>query len=101
MAYQGSSVEELQRGESAEILQQHIFTTYTRRMLQRRSVRPRYSLEQTIHWLSYLAWQTKRQSQSVLYIERLQPSWLILQQKLSRNSGPTFASRHFYPYFPL
>lgn len=77
MAYQGSSVEELHRGASADILQQHIFTTYTRRMLQRRSVRSRYRLEQTIHWLSYLAWQMKRQSQSVLYIERLQPNWLM------------------------
>lgn len=77
IAYQDASVEELQRGASADMLQQQIFTAYTRRMLQRRSIRSRYRPQQTIHWLSYLAWQMKQQSQTVLYIERMQPSWLM------------------------
>jgi DNA polymerase III delta prime subunit len=77
LAYQGSSLEEIEGSISAEERQQQIFATYTQRMLRRRSVQSRYSLQQTIHWLSYLALQMKQQSQTIFYLERIQPAWLM------------------------
>jgi DNA polymerase III delta prime subunit len=77
LAYQDSSLEETERGVSAEVRRQQIFATYTQRMLGRRSAGSRYGLQQTIHWLSYLAQQMKQQSQTVFYLERMQPTWLL------------------------
>ena len=77
LAYQGSSLEEIEGGVSAEVRKPQIFATYTQRMLRRRKALPLYSPQQTIHWLGYLARQMKQQSQTMFYIERMQPDWLI------------------------
>jgi DNA polymerase III delta prime subunit len=77
VVYQDSSLEEIKGEGSAEVRRQHIFATYTQRMLQRRSARSRISPQQTIRWLSYLAQQMQQQSQTVFYIERMQPTWLM------------------------
>lgn len=77
LAYRGSSLEEMKGGASADVRRQQIFATYTQRMLKRRAAKSRYGPQQTIHWLSSLAWQMKQQSQTVFYIERMQPSWLL------------------------
>ena len=82
LAYQGSSLEEIEGDASAEVRKPQIFTRYTQRMLQRRSARSRYSPQQTVHWLSYLACQMKRQGQTIFYVERMQPIWL--QKKWQR-----------------
>jgi hypothetical protein len=76
LTYQGSSLEEICGDASAEVRQRQIFALYTQRMLRRRNAQSRYEPQQTIHWLSYLAQQMKRQSQTVFYIEHMQPSWL-------------------------
>ncbi len=76
LVYQDASLEEIKGSVSAEVRRQQIFATYTERMLQRRSARSRYGPQQTIHRLSFLARQMKQQSQTVFYIERMQPSWL-------------------------
>jgi serine/threonine protein kinase len=76
LVYQDTSLEEIKGGASAEVRRSQIFATYTERMLSRRSARSRYGPQQTIHRLSYLARQMKQQSQTVFYIERMQPSWL-------------------------
>ena len=77
LAYQDASLEEIKGGPSAEICQQQIFATYTRRMLQRRNARSHYGSQETICWLSYLARQMKQQGQTVFYVERMQPRWLM------------------------
>jgi serine/threonine protein kinase len=87
LAYQGSSLEEIEGGVSAEERQQQIFATYTQRMLKRRSAKSRYSPQRTIHWLSYLARQMKQQSQTVFYIERMQPTWLMKKWQRQLYSG--------------
>jgi serine/threonine protein kinase len=84
LTYQGSSSEEIKGGVSAEERLPQIFATYTQQMLRRRSARSRYGPQQTIHCLCSLAQQMKQQSQTVFYIERMQPSWLraIWQRRL-------------------
>ena len=54
----------------------HLFGAYVDQMFRRRGIVRRYTLQQTIHWLTWLAWQMVRHSQTVFYIERLQPDWL-------------------------
>jgi DNA polymerase III delta prime subunit len=76
IAYQGSPLEEIEGGVSTETRQQQIFATYTQRMLKRRSANSRYGPQQTTHWLSYLARQMKQQSQSIFFLERMQPDWV-------------------------
>jgi hypothetical protein len=76
VVYQDAPLEEIQSGVSAEGRLPQIFATYTQQMLQRRNAKSRYGPQQTIHWLCTLAQQMKQQSQTVFYIERMQPSWL-------------------------
>jgi serine/threonine protein kinase len=76
MVYQGSSLEEIGGEVSAEVRQQQIFATYTQRMLERRTSNPRFSKQQTIGWLSWLARQMMQRSQTQFSLERLQVDWL-------------------------
>src|SRR5260370_7122795 len=61
---------------------EQIHATYVQRMLARRSISTRYTPTQTIHWLSWLAWQMKRHNQAEFYLERMQPDWLEEHQSL-------------------
>jgi serine/threonine protein kinase len=81
LVYQDASLEEIKGGVSTEVRRQQIFATYTERMLRRRSARSRYEPQQTIRWLSFLARQMKQQSQTVFYVERMQPSWLMKRRQ--------------------
>jgi len=76
ITYQGSPDQEIAQAGSPETKQEQIFTSYVERVLTRRSASTHYSKEQTIRWLSRLAYHMKRQSQSVFYLEQLQPAWL-------------------------
>lgn len=53
-----------------------LFGRYVEQMLHRRAADTRYSPEQTVHWLSWLADQMARRSLTVFYLERLQFDWL-------------------------
>ena len=77
LAYQDSPLEEIKGGGSAEGRKTQIFATYTQRMLRRRKAETRYAPEQTISWLSRLAWQMKHQSQTIFSLEQMQPGWLM------------------------
>jgi hypothetical protein len=77
LAYQDVLLEEIRGGVSAEVRREQIFAMYTERVLKRRSVQSPYRPQQTIHWLGYLAQQMKQQSQTVFYIEHMQPGWLM------------------------
>jgi hypothetical protein len=54
--------------------------TNTPLMLRHRGAEKTYTVEQTRHWLSWLARQLKQHNQTVFYLERLQPDWLPTQQ---------------------
>ncbi|MFN8472780.1 MAG: NACHT domain-containing protein [Anaerolineae bacterium] len=53
-----------------------LFENYVQAMFSRRRKNDRYSREQTIHWLAWLARTMKRQSETVFYLEGIQPEWL-------------------------
>ena len=75
-AYKGTSPSEISKLTSIEAKRDRIFALYVQHMLKRRGASKRYTPEQTIHWLTYLAQQMKRQSQTVFYLEQMQPDWL-------------------------
>ena len=59
----------------------HLFGAYVDQMFRRRGVGRRYTPQQTVDWLTWLAWQMVQHSQTVFYIERLQPDWLPGEQR--------------------
>src|SRR5437763_1632979 len=75
-AYQGTPPQEITTTGSLGMKQKHVFASYVQRMLTHRNTSMRYTPQQTIHWLSYLAGQMKRQSQTVFYLAQMQPNWL-------------------------
>lgn len=76
LAYQGIAVEDLPSLNSIEERRKHLFNAYIRRMLDSRKTQQPYSPAQMLHWLSEMAYRMSQESQTVLLIERLQPSWL-------------------------
>jgi GTPase SAR1 family protein len=76
LAYRGMPVEDLQPIATIEARRRHIFDNYVQRMFERRSTERRSTLEQTVHWLGWLARRLVQHEQTVFLIERMQPSWL-------------------------
>jgi hypothetical protein len=75
LAYQGLSVTDLPE-MNLEERRQHLFDKYIQRMFTRRSASNQYSQKQAMHFLIWLAQKLKRKSQTVFFIERMQPEWL-------------------------
>jgi serine/threonine protein kinase/DNA polymerase III delta prime subunit len=75
LAYYNMPVTELLRPASSAIRLRQVFERYVERMFWRGETDMRYSIGQTIHWLSWLAQRMKRRSQTVFYVERMQPDW--------------------------
>ena len=86
LTYYDMPVEQLLWAVSPKERQRQVFEQYVERMLQRRGADSSYTPEQTRHWLSWLSRQLAQRSQSVFYIERMQPDWLAESR-----------SRHQYP----
>jgi NACHT domain len=76
LAYQDFTPEQLTVGGKIEDYRQRLFATYIDRMFQRRGTAQQYSREDSQRWLIWLAQRMKFASQTVFFIERLQPSWL-------------------------
>ncbi|TVQ57030.1 MAG: NACHT domain-containing protein [Spirulina sp. DLM2.Bin59] len=86
LAYEGMPASELEEQSSLDERRQHLFNRYIQRMLSRRVGSKPYEDEQTKRWLSYLAQQLVKESQTVFLIENIQPSWLTtFAQKLEYN----------------
>jgi DNA polymerase III delta prime subunit len=77
LAYRGISAESLRSFGSTEERRGHLFKTYVDQMFERTTrIDPKlYPKEKTIRWLSWLAGKMKENNQTVLLIERMQPSW--------------------------
>lgn len=75
LAYQGLSVTDLPE-MNLEERREHLFDKYIQRMFARRSASNQYSHKQAMYWLSWLAQKLQNQSQTVFFIERMQPDWL-------------------------
>jgi hypothetical protein len=82
LAYQEVSSEQWQRLNSTEDRLQYLLDTYIRRMLTRHINSSLYkkrnppTVRQTRLWLTYLAQQLQRESQTEFLIEKMQPTWL-------------------------
>ena len=76
VAYAGQPESQPRLSGTLEERRDHLFGAYVDQMFRRRGVDRRYTPQQIIHWLTWLAWQMARHSQTVFYIERLQPDWL-------------------------
>ena len=85
LAYQGISIAELPSRSNYE-LREHLFNAYIDRMFKRSLVNIPYSQEKVQKWLSWLAKQIVRESDTVFLIEKMQPSWLdtLTQQWIYR-----------------
>jgi len=75
LAYHGRAAEDLLVAGSAEG-RRRVFEHYVERMLSRRGTGTPYPSQHTRRWLAWLARQMKQHSQTVFYIERMQPDWL-------------------------
>lgn len=76
LAYHGIAAEDLLVAGPPEERRRHVFERYVERMLSRRGTDTSYPSQHTREWLAWLARQMKQHSQTVFYIERMQPDWL-------------------------
>jgi eukaryotic-like serine/threonine-protein kinase len=77
LAYRGKSPENLEMEGSLTELQHHVFTTYVNRMLyEHRGSSDRYTVQQTMRWLGWLAKQLKQHNLTEFRIERMQLDWI-------------------------
>ena len=79
LAYQGAGSNELARekGDSAEERRKQIFGLYVEQMFQRRGATSLvFPKEKIIRWISWLAGNMRKHSESIFLVEGLQPSWL-------------------------
>jgi hypothetical protein len=79
LAYDTLTVTDLTNAnlDTVEERRSHLFTTYVKRMFERRPQAARlYPAERTLPLLNWLARQMRGHSQSQFLIERLQPDWL-------------------------
>jgi hypothetical protein len=60
---------------------QHLFDVYVERMARYRDGEKIYPLFWTNHWLSWLARQMSQSNQTIFFLERLQPAWLLRSQR--------------------
>lgn len=76
LAYRGMSSEALPAHVSPAQQRRHLFDTYIQRMFERRGTVQHYTHQQTRHWLVWLAGKMVQHSQTVFFIEGVQPGWL-------------------------
>jgi hypothetical protein len=75
--YQREFIEELGTTVTVQELQRQIFDAYIQHMFERRGAKAYYTPQQAVYWLICLAKQLVRHNQTELYIEYIQPSWLL------------------------
>jgi eukaryotic-like serine/threonine-protein kinase len=81
LAYVGEPVEALRTRGTPGQRRQHLFAVYVDRMFRRRGVSTCYPRQQIERWLTWLAGQMTQHSQTVFYLERMQPDWLPRKQR--------------------
>ena len=77
MTYQSSRVESVVSGSTLEEGRKQMFDAYVEKMFQHRAPADKgFTKGQTIYWLSWLAQRMTDYSQSVFFLESMQPNWL-------------------------
>jgi transcriptional regulator with XRE-family HTH domain len=86
IAFQGDTSREWRETDTVDQIHKEIFAAYVEKMFNRiaRTQKELYSKEQMIEWLTWLARRMRQHHESILLIERIQPSWLDydIQRKL-------------------
>ncbi|MGB3572522.1 MAG: NACHT domain-containing protein [Phormidesmis sp.] len=76
LAYQGCPLGEFPLLHDTKTFRHQLLETYVERMFLRRGAAHKYSQNQTMCWLIWMAQQMDQKSQTVFLIERIQLSWL-------------------------
>jgi hypothetical protein len=87
LAYAGKSEANVQASGTPEKRRYHLFDAFIAAMFKRHSQKTDYTPQQTTYWLSWLARQMVKHSQTVYYIERMQPNWLLSKQSWIPTTG--------------
>jgi hypothetical protein len=74
LTYHGTTARELSQ-KSTE-LQQHVWTAYVQRMVERKGDLQRYPLDRTQRWLSWLAQQMRNHNQTIFFFASIEPDYL-------------------------
>ncbi|MDQ2995512.1 MAG: NACHT domain-containing protein [Chloroflexota bacterium] len=97
LAYRGVALGTLPTMGSSAEQRERVFAAYIDRMFRRRGTDVRYSRAQTMRWLTWLAGALSRHTQTIFFLERLQPDWLPTRRTrwqyalIDRLSGMLFA----------
>jgi hypothetical protein len=81
VAYAGGRDAKLESSRTLEGRRNLLFAAYVDEMFERRDEYVPYSQQQTVHWLTWLAGQMVRRSQTVFSLEGLQPDWVPDRQR--------------------
>ena len=79
LAYQGRSFNEFSNVDSAQDFRHQLFDMYIERMFLRRGKIHTYTEQQATYWLVWMAQRMVQTSQTVFFIENMQPSWFQTQ----------------------
>jgi predicted NACHT family NTPase len=75
-AYRGKTSGELTMFHDKKTKQQQIFARYVQKVLERRGVDKRYSMQKTKHQMKYLAQYMYEKKRSIFYLEQMRADWL-------------------------
>lgn len=87
LAYRGIPAEELPHHGSIEERRKHLLDAYIERTFRRKGVEKKYPKAKVKHYLSWLAQELNRTSQSVFLIERMQPNCLPSNERRKYQGG--------------
>lgn len=76
LVYQGKSPQGIHNNASIEARREHLWNAYITNMLKWRNSNNRDTFKKTLHWLSWLANKMVQNTQTIFFIEKMQPSWL-------------------------
>mgnify|MGYP001024975247 CR=1 FL=1 len=79
LAYQGSALDDFPKMDTVQDFRQRLFDAYIERMFLRRRKTNYYTDQQAKHWLFWMAQRMVETSQTVFFIENMQPSCLQTQ----------------------
>jgi DNA polymerase III delta prime subunit len=77
LTYRGITTDKLPTLTSSERWREYLFDTYVQQMFQRRGFEEHYAKSQTVNWLMWLGRQMLEHDQTVFYLERMQPHWIL------------------------
>ena len=75
LAYQGVDIEDLPKTNSLKERHKKLFDDYIKKVFERRKANQLYKQKQVIHWLVWLAQKMVKESQTIFFIEKIQPYW--------------------------